>query len=463
MRRKAFEMVIAGLLATASAPGQAQPIPTPVVPAPTAPSTAKPSEAPHRNHIMAARATPARRVVLNNGMIILLKEAPAHDFVAIEMLCQVGLQNEDTPNAGLIALWEKLLQERLDEATSELYKVVSKRVSIEPDFLRFSVVGPASDATGMIDALAGLVRNSDYDEAVVAKERKKLKSEIEGGGGPNNQLYSVFRVLFYRYHPYRRQHTSGTLALERVNAAVLSDFHKKYLVPNRLVMAVVGRYPRIETEDELRTTFGPLKSNVVNDLTVAWEPKAEEKRIDLHTGADLGWVLVGYHAPTASSEDHIPMMLIRTILSEGLSSRLFNEIREKRGLSYSIASVHPDLKGPGHFLTYVVTKPADVGKVRREVLKQVEILQKELLPEDELAAAKEKLRGAFLLESETVQGTAFRLARAESIGLGYSYEENFEKNLKKVTAQELRRVAKTYLVEPTIIIARPAGRFYFDG
>lgn len=460
MKRRAFEMVVAALLASAS-PGDAQPIPVPTpakTPAPTATGST-----PNRNEIMAARATPARRVQLANGMTVLLKESPAHDFVAVEMLCQVGLQNEETPQAGLIALWEKLLQDRLDEATADRYRVVSKSVSIEPDFLRFSLVGPSADAKAMVDALASIVENSTYDETEVAKQRKILKEEIETGSGPNNQLYSVFRVLFYRYHPYRRQHTSGTLALERVNAKVLSDFHKKFLVPNRLVMAVVGRFPRVETEDELKATFGPMKANVVNDLTVPWEPKAQEKRIDLNTGADLGWVLVGYHAPTASSEDHIPMMLIQAILSEGLSSRLFNEIREKRGLSYTISSVHPDLKGPGHFLTYVVTKPADVGKVRREVLKQVEILRKDLLPPDELAAAKEKIRGAFLLESETVQGTAFRLARAESIGLGYSYEENFEKNLKKVTAQELRRVAETYLVEPTIIIARPAGRFYFDG
>ena len=453
-------MIVAALLACTS-PGDAQPIPVPV-PAKT-PAPAAAGSTPNRNEIMAARATPARRVQLANGMTVLLKESPAHDFVAVEMLCQVGLQNEETPQAGLIALWEKLLQDRLDEATADHYRVVSKSVSIEPDFLRFSLVGPSADAKAMVDALAGIVEDSTYDETKVAKQRKSLKEEIETGSGPNNQLYSVFRVLFYRYHPYRRQHTSGTLALERVNAKVLSDFHKKFLVPNRLVMAVVGRFPRVETEDELKATFGPMKATVTNDLTVPWEPKAQEKRIDLNTGADLGWVLVGYHAPTAGSEDHIPMMLIQAILSEGLSSRLFNEIREKRGLSYTISSVHPDLKGPGHFLTYVVTKPADVGKVRREVLKQVEILRKDLLPPDELAAAKEKIRGAFLLESETVQGTAFRLARAESIGLGYSYEENFEKNLKKVTAQELRRVAETYLVEPTIIIARPAGRFYFDG
>lgn len=462
-RRRLLGLALSGWLLTG--PGGAQLLPAPApLPKPAAPRPAStPGGGPTRNDIMAARATPARRVVLANGMVVLLKESPAHDFVAIELLCQVGLQNEDSPNAGLIALWEKLLQDRLDDALAEQYRVVSKSVAIEPDFLRFSVVGPSKDAPAMVDALSNIVENSVYEEAVVAKKRKILKDEIVNGGGPNNQLYSVFRVLFYRYHPYKRQHTGGTLALERVNANVLSEFHKKYLVPNRLVMAVVGRFPRVETEDELKTAFGPLKANVTNDLTVAWEPKAEEKRIDLNTGADLGWVLVGYHAPTSSSEDHIPMMLIRAILSEGLSSRLFNEIREKKGLSYTIASIHPDLKGPGHFLTYVVTKPADVGKVRRDILKQVEILRKELLPPDELAAAKEKVRGGFLLESETVQGTAFRLARSESIGLGYLYEENFEKNLQKVTAQELRRVAETYLVEPTIIIARPAGRFYFDG
>ncbi len=418
---------------------------------------------PTRADIMAARATPARRVVLPNGMTILLKESPAHDFVAVEMLCQVGLANEETPTAGLIALWEKLLQERLDDATAENYRVVSKSVELEPDFLRFTVVGPSKDAPVMVKALADIVANDTYDETEVSKKRRQLKNEIESGGGTNNQLYSIFRVLFYRIHPYRRQHTGGTLALDRVNAKVLSEFHQKYLVPNRLVMAVVGRYERVDTEQELKDVFGPLKSNQTIDLSVPWEPKAQEKRIDLNTGADLGWVVFGYPAPTASSEDHIPMMLIRAILSEGLSSRLFNEIREKRGLSYTISSVHPDLKGPGHFLTYVVTRPADVGKVRREILKQVEIMRKEPLPPTELVGAKEKIRGAFLLESETVQGTAFRLARAEMIGLGYLYEENFEKNLKKVTSEDVRRVAETYLISPTIIIARPAGRFYFDG
>ena len=425
--------------------------------------TAQAPPVPNRADILAARATPARRVVLPNGMTILLKESPAHDFVAIEMLCQVGLQNEDTPTAGLIALWEKLLQDRLDDAAAERYRVVTKSVGLEPDYLRFSIVGPSSDAPAMVKALAEIVGNSTYDEEEVSKKRRALKAEIQGGGGTNNQLYSIFRVLFYRIHPYRRQHTGGTLALDRVNAKVLTEFHQKYLVPNRLVMAVVGRYERVETEQELRAVFGPLKANQTLDLSIAWEPKAQEKRIDLNTGADLGWVVFGYPAPTASSEDHIPMMMIRAVLSDGLSSRLFNEIREKRGLSYTISSVHPDLKGPGHFLTYVVTRPSDVGKVRREILRQIEIMRKEPLLPNELAGAKEKIRGAFLLESETVQGTAFRLARAESIGLGYLYEENFEKNLKKVTSEDVRRVAETYLNSPTIIIARPAGRFYFDG
>jgi len=235
------------------------------------------------------------------------------------------------------------------------------------------------------------------------------------------------------------------------------------MVPERIVLAVCGRFSRTGIEDLARELFGPLTAINETDLSVSWEPKATEKRIDLSTRNNIAWVLVGYPAPRAASEDHIPMQLVNTILSQGLSSRLFNEIREKKGLAYTISSVHPDLKGPSHYLTYVVTRPHDAGKVRRDVLKQSKRLQEEDLTASELAAAKEKLRGAFLNERETSQGTAFRLARAESIGLGYNYEENFEKRLAEVTAADIRRVARDYLVDPTVIIARPGGKLYWDG
>ena len=426
------------------------------------PCAAQTSE-PNRTQILAARATPARRLALPNGMVILLKESPTHDLVAVELLCRVGLAQEETPMAGLIALWSTILQNRIDEETIDDYQIIHKKVSIEPDFLRISIVSPTKHSKRVLKILFDLMANDQYDRKMVLKERKKLLDHIKEGGGARNQLYSIFRGLFYRYHPYRRQHTGGTLALERVDEKVLTDFHQKYFVSDRTVLSVVGRFSRTEIEDYAAPLFRPLKSANIPDLSVSWEPKANEKRVELNTGADIAWVVVGYPAPSAASVDHIPMMLVQTILSQGLSSRLFNEIREKRGLSYTISSVHPDLKGPSHFLTYVVTRPHDVGKVRREVLKQAERMKKEPLGQAELAAAKEKLRGAFLNESETVSGKAFRLARAESIGLGYGYEENFERNLQRVTSADLMKAASQYLVSPTVIIARPAGRFYWDG
>lgn len=421
-------------------------------------------EVPTRTHILAAKATPARRIVLPNGMIILLKEAPSHNLTAVEMLCQVGLANEESPTTGLIALWSQILSERLDEATAENYRIVDKSISIEPDFLRFSIQGPAKDTEEMIKILADLVKNDQYPEELIIEKREKLIEDIEAGrAGSRNQLYSIFRSLFYRLHPYRRQHTSGSLAVERIDGALISQFHQRYLVPDRLVLATCGRFARTDLEDFARDQFTELKAKNAADLGVPWEPKKAEKRIDLATRNNIAWVLVGYPAPNAASTDHIPMKLINAILSTGLSSRLFNEIREKKGLAYTITSVHPDLKGPSHFLTYVITRPHDAGKVRRDVLKQAERLQKELLTPDELRSAKQKLRGSFLNERETNRGTAFRLARAESIGLGYGYEENFEKRLQEVTAQDIRRVAERYLLDPTVIIARPGGKLYWDG
>jgi zinc protease len=421
-------------------------------------------EGPSRTEVLAARATPARRILLTNGMVILLKESPAHDLIAVEMLCQVGLANEQTPTAGLIALWSRIMKERLDDATEDNYRIVDKSVSIEPDFLRISIQGPATDGEDMITALSELVKNDVYDDKVVSRHRKKLVKDIKAGrAGAKNQLYSIFRSLFYRHHTYRRQHTSGTLAIERIDSKVLTEFHRRYLVSDRLVLAACGRLSRTTLDDLTRKLFSPLKSRNEPDFSVAWEPKATEKRIDLGTRSNIAWVLVGYPAPSAGSEDHIPMKLIDTILSQGLSSRLFSEIREKKGLAYTVSGLHPDLKGPSHFLTYVITRPHDAGRVRRDVLKQAERLQKEPLSAAELESAKRKLRGGFLTDRETNRGTAFRLAKAESIGLGYGYEENFEKKLTEVTSEDIRRVAKEYLVNPTVIIARPAGKLYWDG
>lgn len=429
------------------------------------PSLAEDSEKnPNRTQILAAKATPARRILLPNGMVILLKESPAHNLTAVEMLCQVGIANEQTPTAGLIALWSEILSERLDEATLENYRIVDKSISIEPDFLRFSLQGPATETEKMVRTLSELVKNDVYEDELVLKKRKELIDDIDAGrAGDQNQLYSIFRSLFYRLHPYRRQHTSGTLAVERIDAKVLGEFHRRYLVPDRLVLAASGRFSRTALEDVAREEFAELKARNEPDNTVSWEPKKAEKRIDLNTRNNIAWVLVGYPAPSAASESHIPMKLISTVLAEGLSSRLFNEIREKKGLAYTISSVHPDLKGPSHFLTYVITRPHDAGKVRRDVLRQVKRLQEEPLSTAELSAAKQKLRGSFLNARETNRGTAFRLARAESIGLGYGYEENFERKLQEVTPEDIRKVAQEYLRKPTIIIARPGGKLYWDG
>ncbi len=431
----------------------------------SAPTSAQESpKTPNKNQVLAAKATPAGRVLLPNGMVLLFKEAPGHDLVALELLCQVGLANEETPTAGLIALWSRLLSDRLDEALEKHYRIVDKSVSIEPDFLRISIQGPSKDLETMVQVLADLVKDSTYDPAKFKKKRKELIEDIKAGRvGAENQLYSIFRMLFYRMHPYRRQHTSGTLAVERIDESVLSEFHKQYMVPGRLVLAACGRLSRTGFEDLGRREFASLTAVSRLDLSVPWESKAVEKRIDLSTLNDIAWVVVGFPAPPAGSEDHIPMEIINAVLSEGLSSRLFNEIREKKGLAYSISSVHPDLKGPSHFLTYVITRPHDAGKVRRDVLKQAELLKEDALTESELRAAKQKVRGSFLSETETCRGRAFRLARAESIGLGFSYEENFEKKLSEVTTEDIRRVARGFLVNPTVIIARPGGKLYWDG
>ena len=197
-------------------------------------------------------------------------------------------------------------------------------------------------------------------------------------------------------------------------------------------------------------------------MEVQWEPQASEKEVYLYSQSELAWVLLGYQAPSLQSSDYAPMQVIYGALGAGLSSRLWTQLRENRGLAYEVGARYPELLGPSHLLCHVITKPSSVGIARRRMLAEIDKLKKDGMSELELAETKEKLLGMYLLERESMSGRALHLGMAELSGAGYESDARKLQELQRVTVADVKRVANEYLREPTLIMARPGGRFYFD-
>ena len=436
-------------------------------PAVGAPSLRKKSAAqsPSNNAVRAARATPVHRVVLPNGMRILLAEAPEEDITAAVLLVQTGALEEKGPVAGITRVLVNILDKRITDTLDGEDRIEAVgahlRCQQELDYSRISLESRSADFEPLLNEVAGALERplalSELDAA-----RKKVLESFKEPQGALGQLYDIFRQSFYRYHPYRSSQRGSELAIERLDVKAVQEYLDNFFVPNRMILGVAGRFEPISTETAIRKSFGKLKAHQMKEVEVGWEPKSVEKEVYLSGGNDMGWLFVGYPAPSVGSHDYATMRIISSLLGEGLSSRLFTEIREKRSLAYELGSMYPVLRGPSHFLTYTITKPEQVYRAKQQLLREIERLKKEGVGQVELDESRRKVIGNYLLERETNSGKAFHLALSESAGVGHEFEQAFLKELETVTPAEILVVAKRYLDNCTLIVARPPGRFYWD-
>ncbi|MBS2034385.1 insulinase family protein [bacterium] len=417
-------------------------------------------------NVRAARATPVGRQVLKNGLRVLVNESPQEDIVAMELLVQVGAMEETTPVIGIEQILEELLRERISISADGTDRIedcaASLKVTPELDYMRISLVSTSADFPGLLTAVAEAFKKRPLDEAELEKVRKKILPNLESPQGALSELYDIFRQQFYRYHPYKR---SGRLAeglLERLRAHQVQEFMDQYYVANRMIVSISGRIDRTEAVKMVEERFGALPQKEIRSLDVSWDPKPTEKEVFLTGGGQLGWLFVGYPAPSGPSRDYATMRVINALLGEGLSSRLFTEIREKRSLCYELGSMYPVLRGPAHFLTYTVTKPEQVWPARKQLLVEIERLKKDGISKLELEESKRKVIGSYWQERETNQGRAFQSAQGELLGLSYEFDSQFMHALDTITTEDVKEVARRYLDNATLIVARPRGIFYWD-
>lgn len=444
-----------------------QPVPGSIhISAPGGSSSSARSPGDGSGNVRAARATPVGRQVLKNGLRVLVNESPQEDIVAMELLVQVGAMEESTPVVGIEQILQELLKERISTTPEGADRIedcaASLKVTPELDYMRISMVSTSGDFPVLLSAVADALKKRPLDEAELERVRKKILPDLESPQGALSELYDIFRQQFYRYHPYKRTGRLSEGLLERLRAHQVQEFMDQYYVANRIIVSISGRIDRTMAVKMVEDRFSALPQKEIRSMEVSWDPKPTEKEVFLTGGGQLGWLFVGYPAPSGPSRDYAAMRVINSILGEGLSSRLFTEIREKRSLVYELGSMYPVLKGPSHFLTYTVTKPDQVWPARKQLLIEIERLKKDGITKLELEESKRKVIGGYWQERETNQGRAFASAQGELLGLSYEFDSQFMRSLETVTTDDVKEVARRYLDNATLIVARPRGIFYWD-
>ena len=165
--------------------------------------------------------------------------------------------------------------------------------------------------------------------------------------------------------------------------------------------------------------------------------------------------MLGYLAPAVEQADYAALKLLSTYLGNGLSSRLFVELREKLGLAYEVSAFYPTRKQPATFVVYIGTAPENTAIALSKLRAEVELLCHDKLSAEDLQTAKNKLLGQYALGKQTNGQIAQAFGWYEILGLGIEFDTQFQQQVANVTAAEANQAACKYLLEPYVSLIGP--------
>ena len=340
---------------------------------------------------------------------------------------------------------EKLAQE-LDENAIECYS------EMKCDFIRFKLLCLNEDLEKGLDILSDIIQNSTLDE--FEKEKIKLSGEITAElDSPKSKAMDAFYKNFYENHPYGNTYTRVLEELDNIDKDEIKTLYTNLLENSPKIISVAGDFEGINIEELLEKYFSSLKNSTNTNQNMPVPELKEKKVIKIEKeDASQAQIIQGWMFPTINSEEYPAILLLNTILgASGLSSRLFVELRDKKGLAYVVRSMYETFNKSACFSVYIATEPKNIKTSLQGFKIELDKIKNEIMQEEELENAKNNLIGKRDFFTETNLQQASLMGYHEDKGLGYNFEKELIERIKKVTVKEIQEIADKYIKEPSVL------------
>ncbi|WP_281258922.1 M16 family metallopeptidase [Stenomitos frigidus] len=427
------------------------------------------------------KQSPQTRTVLANGMVVLAWENPAADIVAARIFIRAGSQWETAQQAGLSHLLSAVLtkgtEQRSSLAIAEEVESVGASLGADSatDYFLLSLKTVSADFAEML-ALAGeLLRSPSFPQQEIDLERRltlqAIRSQQEQ---PFSIAFDQLRRIMYGEHPYALSGLGTEASVAQLERTDLQRYHQAHFRPDNIVISLSGRLQSDDAIALVEQVFGDWQAPSTS-LPVLSLPAitSQPVRAAIAQETQQSIVMLGYlapalikeegansgnhHTPSVSLESYTALKLLNSYLGNGLSSRLFVELREKRGLAYDVSAFYPTRLHPAQFVVYMGTAPENTAIALDGLKTEVDRLRTHPFSAETLQAAKEKILGQHALGKQTNAQIAQTFGWYETVGLGIGFDVQFQEQMSAVTLAEIQTVADRYLVEPYISLVGPAA------
>jgi zinc protease len=403
-------------------------------------------------------ALQCQRWVLNNGLVVLVTENPGADIVAARFLIDAGGRRDPLSQAGLSRLVAEVLTKGTATATARdiAAQVESTGSSLGADstldYFLLTLKTVSADFAALLKLAADLIQTPTFPEAELELERKltlqAIRSRLEQ---PMAIAFQQLQQALHPDHPYGQPSLGSPESVAGLTRSDLCQFHSQHFRPEQAVLSISGN---ISASHALA---------LVNELFLHWR---SVKPLSLKTSAhrfatqpvcrdtvrenQQSIIMLGYPAPAVQHPDCVALKLLHAYLCSGLSSRLFVELREKRGLAYEVSGFYPTRLDPSHFVVYIGTAAENTATAQALLQSEMNRLSEQPLSTIELAATKSKLLGQYSLGKQTNHQIAHTFGWYEFLRLGLDYDRRFPDLIRAVTAEEIHQAARRCFNRPFV-------------
>jgi predicted Zn-dependent peptidase len=291
-----------------------------------------------------------------------------------------------------------------------------------------------------IDILSDIVRNPAFSADDIEREKKVVVEEIKMvEDTPDDLVHELFTQGFWEDHPLGRPILGTKETVESFNTALLRDYFRNAYTPRNLIVAAVGNLQHAHVRDLIEEKFGSLKP--VGEAVAEHAPTVVPKILVRNKELEQSHICVGTNSYPQDHEDRYSSYVLNTLLGGSMSSRLFQNVREKRGLAYAVFSGLSAYRDAGSFTIYAGCSNDAVGEVIDLVVEELRGVKMTPVPVAELQRAKDHLKGSLMLSLENTASRMSHLARQEIyFDRQFGLDETLQ-GIDAVTPEDVQRVA----------------------
>ncbi len=404
-----------------------------------------------------------RRTVLPNGLIVLTERMEHLRSVAMGVWIKSGSRGEAAETNGISHFVEHMVFKGTRNRTAQLIAREMDSIGGNLDAFTgketicFNVKSLADHVPIALDVLADLVLNPIFASKDIERERGVILEEIKiDEDNPDVLVHELFTQSFWKDHPLGKPILGTTQTVARLDQQKLLDYHSGCFHAGNMIFSAAGDLEHDQFVEAVAAKFAPLHSG--HEMSELGAP-VSSARILLKNKKALEQVQIclGVPSPPITDENRYATLILNTILGGGMSSRLFQTIREERGMAYSVFSDLSPYRDTGTLCIYAGTSAAKALECIELVMNEFRKLKEVPLSDEELTRAKDQLKGNILMGLESSNSRMANLARQEIYFRQFFTAEEIIAKIELVTPAQVQAMAQK-LFDPDKIAVTLLGR-----